>query len=328
MRVLMTGSHPYPLPAIGTGRNPKPLPSAAGQRVHDTIAKGLAKLGHDVRYFLTGELTGPPPAGVTIVDRMTDADIFHITVPRDEQRLREWNGPWVATCHVDLRTRGGVLPEAADQWIFVSRALAASHGKERWVLNGIDPDDYLYSEQKGDYLLFLASIEWALRKGLDLALAAAREAGVRIVVAGTGRTAEQVELAASLCTSFGAEYAGDVQGEEKARLLAHARALILPTRINDACPLSIAEALASGTPVIASANGGCPELVSSDVGFICQRFEDYVRAIREAGSIAPAACRAKAMSELHYLRMARDYVREYENELVRFTSAPSRSSSM
>jgi glycosyltransferase involved in cell wall biosynthesis len=315
MRIVMTGSHPYPLPKTGSGFDPKPRPSAAGQRVHDALAKGLGELGHEVCYFLTGEITGPPPAGVTIVDHLVDGDILHVTATRDEHLAAVWNGPWVATCHVDLRTRGDALAEAGDHWIFVSRTLAETHGKSRYVLNGIDPSEYLYSEEKQDYILFMASMEWALRKGLDIAVAAALEAGVRLLVAGTGRTREEVAFAASLCASFGAEYLGDVQGEQKAGLLAGARALILPTRVNDACPLSIAEALVSGTPVIASTNGGCPELVSRDAGILCESFEEYVRAIDAVRSIAPSACRAKALDELHYLRMAREYVREYEREI-------------
>lgn len=320
MRVLMTGNHTYPLPRTGSGFAPKAMPSAGAQRVHDAVAKGLAELGHEVLYFLTGPVEGPPPPGITIVRELVeDADVLHTYALRDPSYGARWSAlgkPWVATCHIDLRSRDRAPAAADDNWVFVSRTLAAAYGRTRHVLNGLDPADYEYSAAKDDYVLFLSSMEWAGKKGLDIALRAASRAGIRIVVAGTARAAADVEAAARLCDAHGAEYVGDVQGEEKARLLARARALLLPTRVNDACPLVIAEALMSGTPVICSANGACPELVDAEVGFICYEDDEYAAAIRDAGAIAPEACRAKAMRDHHYLRMAGDYAREYEREIV------------
>jgi glycosyltransferase involved in cell wall biosynthesis len=73
----------------------------------------------------------------------------------------------------------------------------------------------------------------------------------------------------------------------------------------------------SGTPVICSDRGACPEIISSDVGFVCARYDDYVGAIDSVATISPYACRDKAMREFHYLRMATDYVIEYEKEIER-----------
>jgi len=322
MRIVMTGDHPYPLPRISAGRSPKRFPSAAGQRVHDWLAKGLGELGHEVVYVLTGEVTGEAPKGVRITRRLEDGDILHTYAMRNPEVIAEWRGPWVASCHVDPRPRG-IEPD--DRWIFVSRTLAESCGKERYVLNGIDPSEYVYSETKGNYVLFMSSMDAAISKGLDVALAAARLAGVPIVVAGTGTTEESIENAGRLCSEFGATYLGDVQGDEKAGLLAGARALLLPTRLNDACPLVIMEALVSGTPVIASGNGACPELVTSEVGFLCRGEGEVADAIGRSGEISPAACREKALHDHHYLRMAREYVREYRVEM--FTKTPFRASS-
>jgi glycosyltransferase involved in cell wall biosynthesis len=136
---------------------------------------------------------------------------------------------------------------------------------------------------------------------------------------------ETIEATARFCAEWGAEYVGDVQGEEKARLLAGARALLLPSRLNEAGPLAIAEALMSGTPVIASDRGACPEMVSADVGFICGSDDDYAAAIRSAGAISRSRCREYALERFHYLRMAADYLREYERELS-FTNSCVRPS--
>src|SRR5205085_5150811 len=87
-----------------------------------------------------------------------------------------------------------------------------------------------------------------------------------------------------------------------------------PTRVNEAFGLGMAEALMSGTPVICSDKGACPEIISPDVGFVCRTDRDYLLALRNLAKISPQACREKAMREFHYRRMAADYVAEYEKE--------------
>jgi glycosyltransferase involved in cell wall biosynthesis len=318
MRIVMAGDHPYPLPRVGVGRRPKRFPSAAGQRVHDWLAKGLGELGHEVLYRLSEPASGAVPPGVFVTRDLRDGDILHTYAMRSPEVVAEWRArgrPWVETCHVDPRSRGLSAEEIDDRWVFVSRTLAESCGRQRVVVNGIDPSEYIYSETKSDYVVFLSSMDAALAKGLDLALAAASRAGVPMIVAGTGTTGDSIEAARRLCAHYGATYLGDVQGAEKAELLAGAGALLLPTKVNDACPMVILEALISGTPVIASGNGACPELVTSDVGFICRSEEELAGAIGRMGGIAPAACRERALRDYHYLRMARDYVREYEAEI-------------
>jgi glycosyltransferase involved in cell wall biosynthesis len=76
------------------------------------------------------------------------------------------------------------------------------------------------------------------------------------------------------------------------------------------------EALMSGTPVICSDRGACPEIITKDVGFVCRYEPDYLNAIRRIGEINPQTCREKAMRDFHYLRMTRDYVAEYEKEIL------------
>lgn len=327
MRVLMTGEHVYPLSRVSAGRTPKPMPSASGQRVHDWIAKGLAELGHDVRYFIANRVEGPPPPGVTLVSGLTgDADILHTYALRGPRHDLAWGKQYVATCHLDPRSRGLAPMDAPPNWIFVSPSLARTFGRDRFVVNGIDPSEYVYSEGKGNYLLFLAAMDHAIDKGLDVALRVARRAGVPLVVAGTAQRQETIDRVAALCEEYGADYRGDVQGDEKADLLAGARALIFPSRFPEACPLGIAEALMSGTPVLCSANGASPEMIDGETGLVCRDEDDYLQALAHLPTLSPKACRAKALRDFHYLRMARDYVRQYERELSFTNQSPVPSS--
>ena len=185
------------------------------------------------------------------------------------------------------------------------------------MCNGVDPEEFVFSEAKDDYLLFMASMDWGLAKGLDVALSLSAQLGFKLVVAGASVDQERINWVAELCRQAKADYVGDVRGSAKADLLAGARALLFPTKLDEAFGLGMVEALMSGTPVICSNLGACPEIVSAEVGFVCATPGEYIEAVGRIGEISSTACRARAMREYHYMRMTRDYVREYEREILR-----------
>ena len=322
MRLLIASPHRYPaLSEVGSGLHPKPFPSGSGYLTQDLLVKGLAELGHEVFYLLRKGADKPLPAGVTLVSEPNvEADILHTIAGFDDDLVQEWQArgkPWVTTCHLDLKAIGKERDLATENWIFVSRALAALHHRSRYVWNGIDPAEYIYSESKGDYFLFMSAMYWGMKKGLDVALSLSRRLDFKLVVAGTTGDYESINSVAEMCASAGAQYVGDVRGKEKAELFAGAKGFLFPTKLDEAFGLVMAEALMSGTPVICSDRGACPEVISADVGFVCKDEDDYVTAIHQIASIPPSACRDKAMREYHYLRMASDYVNEYQKEIAR-----------
>jgi len=322
MRILLSSNHHYTGAGLrGSGAAPKEFPSGSGFVIHDLVAKGLAEAGHQVFYHLPRGAGAPLPPGVTLLrEPIFDVDVVHTMTFRDYDLVRDVRRagvPWVATCHLDPTVPGRTLPDPIeDNWIFVSRTLAHSLGRTRYVLNGIDPQEYEFCETPDDYFLFMASLEWTAHKGLDLALNMAAAHDLRLIVAGTGKTEKIIEQTAQQCHAAGAEFVGDVRGMEKARLLAHARALLFPTQVNEAFGLVMVEALISGTPVIASSNGACPEIITPEVGFICQSHQDYEHALSHVGEISRHRCRAKAISEFHYHRMVADYLQEYRVEIA------------
>lgn len=326
MRVLLTGNHVYPVSRPrGAGRAVTELPSGSGQRLQDWTAKGLAELGHDVVYYLTRPAAGPPPPGVRIVDRWrSDVDVVHthaLRTERFEEEARSRGLPYIAALHLHPESRGNPVPDAPPEWVYVSRWLASEFGSTRAVHNGVDPTEYAYSETKDDYVLFLSAMDWCVEKGIDVAIALAKKVGFRLVVAGAARTAEALAAAARMCEEGGADYVGDVQGSEKAELLAGAKALLHPSRFREAGPLSIMEAMVSGTPVLTTPWGASAELMTPETGFVCRTEEEFVAAFARLDEIAPRACRERALSEFHYHRMVRDYVREYETAMASFTTA-------
>jgi glycosyltransferase involved in cell wall biosynthesis len=331
MRILMASNHRYPsYRAVGSGHEPIEFPSGSGGHIQDLLARGLAELGHDVFYLLRRGSDVPLPNGIHLVtDPVADVDICQTTsVPQVHVQIREFatrcSLPWVVTCHLD-RSESIEAPPAADNWIFVSRSLARTYGKDRYLLNGIDPADHLFSTRKQDFLLFMAPAERAIVKGLKTAIAVSRCTKLRLVVAGSGRSYDAINEIAAICRDGGAEYIGDIRGAAKAEWMAAAKALILPSATNEGCPLSLIEALMSGTPVVASAVGGIPEMIVPEIGFLCGDEDDYVNAIELLDEISPDRCRQYALKHFHYHRMVRDYLSEFEREISQYDIGERRS---
>ena len=321
MRVLLSSEHRYPaFKETGIGLEPSPFPSGSGFHIHDLLMKGLAELGHEVLYWLPGA-DKPLPEGATLVSEPAlDADVLHTVAYRNNsltEVMKIFERRWVTTCHLDLTARGLSRSATTENWIFVSRTLAQLHGRSRYVWNGIDPADYIFSETKDDYFLFMSTMDWGTEKGLDTVLSLSEQLGFKLVIAGTGKDHTNINNVMQMCRKVNASYVGDVKGRKKAELLAGAAGFLFPTKVNEAFGLGMVEALMSGTPVICSDKGACPEIISPEVGFICKTESDYVAAIDRITDIAPRVCRAKAMTDFHYLRMAADYVIEYERELGR-----------
>src|SRR5215472_7440925 len=195
MRVLLVSEHRYPaFGPKGAGLHPREYPSGSSYYLHDLLALGLVEEGHEVFYFLGDGADSALPPGVNLVsDVLPEADICHSLVrppwlAKEAARIASRQGiPCLLTCHM-------VQPgcPAQPNWIFVSRSHARAYGGCRVVLNGIHPGDCVFSETKGDYLLFMGAMERAEGKGLDLALALSNRKGFRLLVAGTGPDYETI----------------------------------------------------------------------------------------------------------------------------------------
>ncbi|MEY2481905.1 MAG: hypothetical protein QOK24_433 [Verrucomicrobiota bacterium] len=309
MKIHLVSGHQYPARLDGLG----------SARVADGLAKGLAELGHEVSYEMPCESAEPLPDGIQLVhERRFDVDIMWFN-GFDEGRFPETRGiPWMKTVHAADTSWAS---HVRGNWIFVSASHAAFYGQARHVRNAIDPGEFCYREQKDDYFLFMVGDLSVLQlKGFQIARELVRRCGIRLVVAGAISQGDMAERYKRMFTEEGIQYAGYVSGQQKAELLAHARALLFPTQANETFGMVVAEALISGTPVICSDRGACPELVPPEIGFVCSTFEEYVSAVAEVDRISPLTCRIFALENYHYLRMAREYLAEFEKEIVNWAS--------
>ncbi len=110
----------------------------------------------------------------------------------------------------------------------------------------------------GDRFLYLGRL--SPEKGVSTLLAAWKPSFGRLVVAGDGpRSAELRRTAPD-----NVEFIGPVDERQVPSLLAHARALVLPSVWYEGSPRSIIEAYAAGVPVLASRIGSLEEAVHHD----------------------------------------------------------------
>ena len=108
-------------------------------------------------------------------------------------------------------------------------------------------------------------------------------------------------------------FRGVVGGEERTRALGQASALLHLIGFEEPFGLSVVEAMACGTPVIAYNRGSMPELIEHGVtGFLVDTLDEAVAAIERVGEIDRATCRARVAERFSVERMAEDYIILYQ----------------
>lgn len=190
------------------------------------------------------------------------------------------------------------------------------------IHHGIDSKRFTFSKDKEDFYLYFSVV--AKYKGALDALQIAKETGVKIVFAGRdGDMSGEIKN----CNLDNVTYMGQVSNEKRSELMSRAKALIFPTgglieRFDwmEIFGLVQLEAFASGTPVICSNNGACPEVIKHGItGFVCNDYASMKNVVKEnlVSSINPATCRRETEkgSEFSSDNMAEEYIKLYKRRM-------------
>ena len=111
-------------------------------------------------------------------------------------------------------------------------------------------------------------------------------------------------------------YRGPLGAADRTKALGSVRALLHLINFEEPFGLSVVEALACGTPVIASNRGSMPELIDHGVtGFLVDSVDEAVDAIGRINEIDRAACRAASAARFTVDRMADRYLDLYRSLL-------------
>jgi glycosyltransferase involved in cell wall biosynthesis len=178
------------------------------------------------------------------------------------------------------------------------------------VYHAVDREQFAPVRSRGDYLLFLG--RFTPGKGALAAIEAALAVGMRLVLAGP-RNRYYDEAIAPLVDGERVEYAGSVTGGARAELLGGAAALLYPVREPEPFGLVMPEAMMCGTPVVATRLGAVPEIVEEGLtGYCAASPGDLLACVRSALALDRGRVRARAEERFSGERMAREYLRIYE----------------
>lgn len=334
MRIAMLGAISWRTP-----------PRAYGpwELVTSLLTEALVARGVDVTLFATldsdtaGKLDGVAPRGYSedpsldakvwealhvahLFERAGDFDLIHNQadfIPLAFSRLVET--PMVTTIHGFSSPR--ILPafERYDDrvhYVSISDAdRAPSLSYAATIHHGIPVEQFPFDPDGSEDLLFFGRIH--PDKGAGEAIRAARAAGRRLVMCGLVQDEGYHEReVAPFIDGDRVDYRGVVGGADRLRALGQAKGLLHLIGFAEPFGLSVIEAMACGTPVIAYPKGSMAELIEHGVtGFLVNDLDEAIGAIGRLDEIDRGACRRAVEERFTVDRMADEYLALYRRIL-------------
>ncbi|WP_250454028.1 glycosyltransferase family 4 protein [Caballeronia sp. ATUFL_M2_KS44] len=335
-----------------------PIAYGATERIISYLTEALVALGHDVTLFATADsrthaqLHSSTPTALWRDERVWDTtshhlrqldavikhssqfDVIHFhTEPLHLPMQRFLACPSITTMHGRLlpADHGPLFATFTDApLVSISDSQREAMPDANWratVHHGLPLDEMRYSQDGGDYLLFVGRV--MPEKRIDRAIEIARRAGLPLKIAAAVHPGERAYFKETVSPMLEAsqsfvEYLGEVGGEARRALFANARALVFPIDWEEPFGLVMIEAMASGTPVIAFRRGAVPEVLEQGVsGLIVDNVDEAVQAVRDLGAIDRARCRKTFEKRFSAERMAHDYLAVYRDLADNRASAAS-----
>ncbi len=188
------------------------------------------------------------------------------------------------------------------------------HPRLHLIPHGLDLADYPFQAAKENFLLFLGRIY--PDKGLHTAIRLAREAGVRLFIAGPIFEPDRPYFDGQIRDRIDGEqivYLGPADHPRKVDLLKRAKALVLPLEVDETFGLAMLEAMACGTPVLAYDRGAVPEVVAhGETGFAVSTYEQLRDSLGRLAGLDPHRCRAHVALNFSRDRMVAAYLKLYD----------------
>ncbi len=313
------------------------------------LADGLVERGHDVTLYATGdsatkakleyvfaEAPGPKHINDIYMDTMHSLLAFRESASFDVMHVHSvytalaaavvCGAPVVHTVHGSftpmMRDIYGLVGDRA-WFVAISEAQRAAMPELHYagvVYNGIDLSLYPLREDKDDFVLFLGRA--APEKGLLRAVKAVRESGDKLVMAlkiADPWEEEYFDNEVRPLIPDDAEILMEIPHEKKAELLGRAKAVLFPIDWDEPFGLVMTEAMACGTPVIATPRGSVPEIIADgETGFIVP-VDDYpaqaAAALKRLSEISPQECRQRVADHFTKEKMVEGYERVFHSAI-------------
>jgi len=183
------------------------------------------------------------------------------------------------------------------------------------IHHGLDLDQFDFQPEPDDYLLFFGRIHHD--KGAREAVEIARACHRKLILAGIIQddTYYQQQIKPHI-DDKNVIYAGSVGPIQRNQLLGKATALLHPINFDEPFGLSVIEAMACGTPVIAFNKGSMPELIENGKnGFLVKTVSEAIEAVAHIGDVERANCRRHVEQHFTASHMVEKYIQVYETIL-------------
>jgi glycosyltransferase involved in cell wall biosynthesis len=229
--------------------------------------------------------------------------------------------PTLVSLHLPLSwyPATALAPCRDDLWLIpvsASQAVTAPPGARLQppLPNGVDISFYAAAHARRGFALLLSRM--APEKGVHLALEAARAADMSLLIGGQTYTYREHldyfehEVVPRLDAKR--RFLGPLGLARKRRFLGAATCLVIPSLAAETSSLVGMEALAAGTPVVAFPNGALPDIIEHGrTGFLVNDVDEMARAMKKAGELDRAACRAVARERFSLKIMVDGYFAAY-----------------
>ena len=321
------------------------------ERVASYLTEELVRLGHDVTLFASGDsvtsarlvscattalrlnpkVRDPIPYYMLMLDRVRecvdDFDILHFHIDQFHFPLfRPLAGHTVTTVHgrqdlPDLRP----LYFGFNEMPLVSisngqRTPIPSANFVATVYHGLPLDLHRpIFNPRGGYLAVLGRI--SPEKGVDRAIKVSQTLGIPLKIAAKVDRVDEAyfrEQIAPLLKEPGVEFVGEIDERGKTDFLGQALALMFLIDWPEPFGLSMIEAMACGTPVLALRRGSVEEVVEDGLtGHIVDSIDGATATLPRVMGLDRRAVRRRFEERFTATRMANDYVRVYDSLLAR-----------
>ena len=182
------------------------------------------------------------------------------------------------------------------------------------IHHGIRLDEFPFDAEGSDDLLFFGRMhpDKGAAEAIHVALATGRRLDLYGIVQDQGYFDREV---LPHVDGERIRYLGPVGGEQRLRALGKAKALLHLINFDEPFGLSVIEAMACGTPVIAIDRGSMPELVTPETGILVKSAGEAITALGEIDGIDRAGCRRHVEAHFSVEAMADKYIALYERVL-------------
>jgi glycosyltransferase involved in cell wall biosynthesis len=319
-----------------------PLRYGPAEQIASNIAEGLVEKGLDVTLFATGNSVTegklssvcefPHDEDPSVDPRVAEClHIGHLMEQADNFDLIQnifgflplpWSGlikiPMVTTIQSYLSSR--IIPvykkyNSSGHYVSVSNATRNPElDYIATVYNGININEFIFSREPEDYLLFMGIIhpENGTYEAIDIAIKSKR----KLIIAGFVQ--DQVYFDHKVKPYINNEdilYAGNPYFNDKLKLLSQACALLYPVAL-PSFELSVIEAMACGTPVIAFRQGSMNEFILHEkTGFLVSNADEAISAVLNISSINRSHCTRWITSMFSRQKMTEGYLKVYNKIL-------------